>query len=812
MLAVLRGKSDNFAENNTNENHYSRRFMKHFLRIFAVALPLFLVQLAYSQNYQLVWEDNFDGNSLDSSKWNIEERVGVWNTGGNKEFQHYRKENVSVGNDGEGKNCLIITAKKEAYNGYKYTSGRVNTKGKVAFRRGKLEAMIKIPNLANGLWPAFWTLGYTSKGWPDCGEIDVLEMGHAKGISDGKQNSFIGSHLFWGPYPRDYGKEFTASQDLSKGYYKHTVVWDEKSISTYFNDSPTPYFSMGIDGDETEEFRNFQQYIILNMAVGGSVPGVLSESGITATFPARMYVDWVKVYQETGKTDLSTSDLPLFGQFGMFEDGAQVDMRMINRYDLSVVAKGLTTKTGFAAKAGSNVLAYDVTPNSDYELRLKAGLPRNFSNYAKGSIQFYINTDCASSLDLGVQDTKGNQAFVSVAATSLAANGKWKLVYVPLSDVAQKVDLSSLSDLLIIKGAASSTSNLAIDEVVVSETVPTEGFYGIYTNNSNITSKFAINNVSGFLYNWSNTVTFNKVYPAFDGKDVLCFRASGAANWWGFGIFSSSPMNFEKFASGYLVLQLRTESKETFKIAIDGANSTKGEVEFADGKDPYEFERDGKWHRVVIPMADFTKKGLDLSGCTNIFTMSGGTIANIAVDDVYLSETSSPIENPEECKAVTLVVSPQTATIKANVKKKFTVKATDQFGNPTDADVVWTSTGGTIAADGTFLSTADGTFMVKATVNDVSTEAKVVVEKATGITELNETVLVKYLPTTKILHLQGLEDVTQVEVYQITGSRVFIAKASTAEMQIDMANYPPSFYLVKVQTRKGVKVERFINR
>nr|HPR62491.1 glycoside hydrolase family 16 protein [Prolixibacteraceae bacterium] len=141
---------------------------------------------SFAQNYQLVWEDQFNGNSLDSTKWNTENQVGIWNTGGNSEFQHYKSENVTVGDDGNGNNCLIITAKEEQFGGYHYTSGRVNTRGKFAFRRGKLEASIKIPDLANGLWPAFWTLGYTPVGWPDCGEIDVLEMGHAAGIAMGK--------------------------------------------------------------------------------------------------------------------------------------------------------------------------------------------------------------------------------------------------------------------------------------------------------------------------------------------------------------------------------------------------------------------------------------------------------------------------------------------------------------------------------------------------------------------------------------------------------------------------------------------------
>jgi len=125
--------------------------MKLVTKNMLAAICLLMLTNINAQDYTLVWQDNFDGTTLDSSKWNVEQKIGIWNTGNNSEFQHYKKENVSVGDDGNGNNCLVLTAKKEDYNGYAYTSGKVTTKGKFAFRRGKLEASIKIPDLANGL-------------------------------------------------------------------------------------------------------------------------------------------------------------------------------------------------------------------------------------------------------------------------------------------------------------------------------------------------------------------------------------------------------------------------------------------------------------------------------------------------------------------------------------------------------------------------------------------------------------------------------------------------------------------------------------
>ena len=80
-----------------------------------------------------------------------------------------------------GRKCLILTARKENYRGKSASSGRINTSRSFAFTHGRIDALIRLPQTANGLWPAFWLLGadFAQVGWPACGEIDILEMGHA---------------------------------------------------------------------------------------------------------------------------------------------------------------------------------------------------------------------------------------------------------------------------------------------------------------------------------------------------------------------------------------------------------------------------------------------------------------------------------------------------------------------------------------------------------------------------------------------------------------------------------------------------------
>ncbi|MGB1451152.1 MAG: glycoside hydrolase family 16 protein, partial [Marinirhabdus sp.] len=118
----------------------------------------------------LIFEENFNGNTLNASHWNYELGDGCPNLcgWGNNERQQYTKKNVEVANGN-----LTITATKQ---GGVYQSGRITTKNKVEFTYGTIEIRAKLPK-GNGLWPALWMLGSNigTLGWPACGEIDIME-------------------------------------------------------------------------------------------------------------------------------------------------------------------------------------------------------------------------------------------------------------------------------------------------------------------------------------------------------------------------------------------------------------------------------------------------------------------------------------------------------------------------------------------------------------------------------------------------------------------------------------------------------------
>lgn len=270
-----------------------------------------------NDSYKLVWEDLFDGSELDASVWNIEVNG---DGGGNNELQYYRAENVSVGKDEvSGRNCLILTAKRENFGGKSFTSGRINSKNKKAFRHGKVEAYVKLPKTANGLWPAFWMMGndYDAVGWPKCGEIDILEMGNAGGISSNQQERYMNGACHWGYYKDvgggnwaypNYAKHSIAPYSVQDGeFHLFTLIWDESKIAMYldYDKNPTvaPYYEMSIsdtsDDWATGNYFHKDFFILFNLAVGGRFTGILSANSITALpagASAQMFVDYVKVY------------------------------------------------------------------------------------------------------------------------------------------------------------------------------------------------------------------------------------------------------------------------------------------------------------------------------------------------------------------------------------------------------------------------------------------------------------------------------------------------------------------------------------
>lgn len=244
------------------------------------------------RNYQLVWEDNFDGiegESPDSTKWAFDIGIGPGNDGwGNQELQYYtdRAENVSL--DGAGN--LAITARSESYGGRSFTSGRINTKGLFQQAYGRFEARMKMP-WGPGIWPAFWTLGadVDQLGWPQCGEIDIMEY-------RGQEPQLIHGTVHGPGYSggASITKSFGLTNDrFDNDFHVFAIEWDADYIDFFVDD--TLYNRIQPEDVSGEWVYHHPFFIILNIAVGGNYVGFPTAD---TPFPQTMLVDYVRVYQE----------------------------------------------------------------------------------------------------------------------------------------------------------------------------------------------------------------------------------------------------------------------------------------------------------------------------------------------------------------------------------------------------------------------------------------------------------------------------------------------------------------------------------
>ena len=235
---------------------------------------------------QLVMSDEFNVDGAPNpALWSY--NLGTGSNGwGNNELQYYtdRPQNIKI-EDG----MLKITAIKESFLGSAYTSARILSKGKYEKKYGRMEARIKLP-IGKGLWPAFWMLGANSDTeiWPQCGEIDIMEY---LGSSPTKVLGTVHGPGYSGG--QSISKEYILTNDrFDNDFHVFGIEWDENYINFYVDD--VLYNQITPEDVPGEWVFNQPFYFILNMAVGGNLPGSPNSE---TRFPQTMMVDYVRVYQ-----------------------------------------------------------------------------------------------------------------------------------------------------------------------------------------------------------------------------------------------------------------------------------------------------------------------------------------------------------------------------------------------------------------------------------------------------------------------------------------------------------------------------------
>lgn len=283
----------------------------------ALLTGLFLTSITElkAQCNTLVWSDEFDGTTLNTTNWAYATGNGCGGVSGcgfgNNEKQYYTNSTNNVSVNGGN---LVLTARYEAnYNGSgsNYTSGKIYTMGKKSWKYGRFEARVKVPS-ASAIWPAFWMLP-DNGNWPKTGEIDILETQNKNPL-----NANQTLHFFCTPCgnAQNIGVAYNKNINWSLDYHIYAVDWSPQKIVFSVDGVNTVTYTPsslaakgGLTSDWPFDAQNF--YIIFNLAVGGTYTG--NATPVSTDYPVSMLVDYVRVYTTGASLAVSGPELSFTG-------------------------------------------------------------------------------------------------------------------------------------------------------------------------------------------------------------------------------------------------------------------------------------------------------------------------------------------------------------------------------------------------------------------------------------------------------------------------------------------------------------------
>ena len=240
--------------------------------------------------WTLTWEETFDGaagEAPDPARWTYDIGTGVDGWGNNQlEYNTDRPENVAL--DGQGN--LVITARREDFQGSEYTSARMLTRDLFTQAYGRFEARIKLP-VGRGIWPAFWMLGddIDEVSWPRCGEIDIMEY---RGQEPWAVTGSLHGPGYSGGSPITSRFTMEDRGSFADDFHVFAVEWHPSRIA-WLVDGEVYHVATPAQAPSGQWVFDHPFFLLLNVAVGGNYVGSPDD---TTPFPQQMLVDYVRVY------------------------------------------------------------------------------------------------------------------------------------------------------------------------------------------------------------------------------------------------------------------------------------------------------------------------------------------------------------------------------------------------------------------------------------------------------------------------------------------------------------------------------------
>lgn len=450
----------------------------------------------------LLWSEEFNGTTLNTNVWTPYNgdgcQIGLCGYG-NAELESYSPSNLSIVNVPfePGTRALAIQAQRQVAGNSQFTSGKLDSYGKVQVQYGMIEVRIAAPNVQTGLWPAAWLLGTTAQSWPTKGEIDMMEQGHKQASWSAagapSPNNFVGSNVItYQTAACVPGNESCAASTSwqTKSYYVAPSSLANRFVTyrLYWTDTQMR-FTIVDNGLERDMYNaplpvnspalKAPFYMLLNLAVGGNFTDAATPSQVTAPLPGTMYVDYVRVYQLDGKgtVKLGNQIVPETGKFGVFTDNTPVTTKLVagTSSDIYMWNTASMAAGNIAPYEGSNDIAWAYTaPGQWFGGGIQARDIHDMTNFRNGKMSFRVKIPANVAFKVGVGDTYTNQNWVSFPANTttygLVRNGDWAQATIPVTDLAgPTVALQSLHDMFMFASDSSvpgSTFQFAIDDIV----------------------------------------------------------------------------------------------------------------------------------------------------------------------------------------------------------------------------------------------------------------------------------------------------------------------------------------------------------